>query len=389
MKKEQELMRELLDEAGIPALSFAWCQQGATHAVAFGITDTSAPKSVNTDTLFQAASLSKPVSAAIILDLVDQGKWALDKPLFEYDPFWSQELQQAPNYKTLTTRMIIGQCSGLPNWFETGAEKKFIAEHNTIFTYSGVAFDFLKQVVEKEMKQSWETLAQDFFTKVGMKTSTFKQLPAIRLGWIKNSTVTVDVATAHDEDGKPVSTTTSANSPEVPAGSLLTTGKDYITFLQYCCQNQFLRSKLLTGALSTLPPTSSKDSNIQWGLGMGVYHDTKKTITFHWGNNTGSIAFCAMDMATGDCMVGFSNSWNGTQVFQQIAEPIVGNIKPLFDWLADYCNFKDRHLQTQEHTVKIADLICSFAKEDPVHNSEEQQDTANASDMGIGSNLGK
>jgi CubicO group peptidase (beta-lactamase class C family) len=81
--------------------------------VVFGTTDTSAPQSVDTNTLFQAASLSKPVSAAIVLDLVHQGKWVLDKPLFEYASFGPPEIQQHKHYQKVTTRMVIGQTASL------------------------------------------------------------------------------------------------------------------------------------------------------------------------------------------------------------------------------------------------------------------------------------
>ncbi len=353
MKEEQESREELLGNAKIPAVSASWCQKGTSHAVAFGSTDTSAPQAVDTNTLFQAGSLSKPVSAAIILDLVDQGKWDLDKPLFEYGDFGPPELWQDPNYKKITTRMVIGQCSGLPNWFEDGAEKKFIASPNTRFTYSGVALDFLMQVIDKNMPEKWEAIAQAFFSKAGMKTSTFKQLPGIA------------VARAHNADGRPLPVPP-IDSPAVPAGSLLTTAKDYISFLQYCFKNDFLRSTLLTGTKSNLPPPpSSETSEIQWGLGMGIYSDSdsKKTISFHWGNNTGSNAFCAMDMATGDCVVSFANSDNGPSVFQQVAKPIIGDITQLFQWLSTYCRFYDVTPQTLNTTAKIAHLIHQLATE--------------------------
>ena len=99
---------------------------------------------------------------------------------------------------------------------------------------------------------------------------------------------------------------------------------------------------------------------------MGVYSDSdsKKTITFHWGNNTGSKAFCAMDMATGDCVVSFANSVYGPSVFEQVAEPIVGDIKPLFEWLSEWCSFKDATPQSPDSTANLAHLIHSLAKED-------------------------
>jgi protein tyrosine phosphatase (PTP) superfamily phosphohydrolase (DUF442 family) len=59
MKARQELMQELLDNANIPALSLSWCQNSTRCAVAYGKTDTQAPSRVDTNTLFQAASLSK------------------------------------------------------------------------------------------------------------------------------------------------------------------------------------------------------------------------------------------------------------------------------------------------------------------------------------------
>ncbi|CEK09616.1 serine hydrolase domain-containing protein [Legionella hackeliae] len=371
MKERQELMKELLANANIPALSLSWCQKETRHAMAYGETDTKAPSQVNTHTLFQAASLSKPVSAAIVLDLVEQDlnkdlpdKWDLDTPLFKYSSFGPPELEKDPNYQKLTMRMVIGQCSGLANFGQDGDDgKKFIATPNSRFTYSGVALDFLKEVIEKKTGKEWEAIAQDFFIKAGMKSSTFKRLPASPL-----------VASAHKEDTngalQPLPVVPD-NSPGVPAGSLLTTAEDYITFLQYCFKNEFLKSKLLTGTLSSLPPTSSPTSQVQWGLGMGVYSDSnlKKTIAFHWGNNTGSISFCAMDMATGDCVVSLANSINGPSVFQQVAEPIVGDMSQLFEWLSKYCGFNDESRpKAPDAIASTVRSIHSLAKTDSVDN---------------------
>jgi CubicO group peptidase (beta-lactamase class C family) len=355
MKEPEELMEELLDHANIPALSLSWCQKGTRQAVASGSTDTSAPSPVDTNTLFQASSLSKPVSAAIVLDLVAQGQWDLDKPLAEYGAFGPPELQQDPRYSMLTTRMVIGQCSGLPN--SDDAEKKFIATPNTRFTYSGMALDFLKEVIEKETGNHWETIAQAFFTKASMESSTFKPLPASHLRGTRK------VASAHEVDGTPRAAAP-IDAPEVPAGSLLTTPKDYIHFLQYCFKNDFLRSNLMSGTLSNLPPVSSETAEVQWGLGMGVYRDSEKTIAFHWGNNPGSNSFFAMDMATGDCVACFSNSVNGPHVFEQVAEAIVGDIKPLFQWLSTYCTFKDASTPSAPDAIsEIVHSIHTLAQE--------------------------
>lgn len=363
----KKLMHELLDNTNIPALSLSWYQEGVGHAVAYGKTDTSAPSPVDTNTLFQAASLSKPVSAAIILDLVAQGKWDLDTPLADIADYGPSELRQNPHYRTLTIRMVIGQHSGLANYGQDGDDgTKFIAKPNTRFTYSGVALDFLQQVIEKDLHKKWEDIAQDFFTRANMKHSTFRQLPDGQLNGTR-----LEVAKAHME-----------NAPLPPlrddghgvlAGGMLTTAKDYIRFLQYGFKNDYLKSTLLTATLSELPPTiSPQTSFVQWGLGMGVYRDSERTIAFHWGNNPGSISFCAMDMKTGDSVVSFSNSMNGPFVFQQVAKPIVGDIKPLFQWLSDYCNFKDSPSKEPDAIAATVDSIHLLARKGLADKSDEK-----------------
>jgi len=273
--------------------------------------------------------------------------------------------------------MIIGQCSGLANFGQDGDDgTKFIASPNTRFTYSGVALDFLMQVIEKETKKKWEEIAQDFFKRADMKSSTFmRQLPEGYLNGTRR-----DVASAHLSNPLPDGPIVPLpplpdDVPGIPAGSLLTTAEDYITFLQYCFKNDYLKSTLLTVTLSNLPPTTSPDtSQIQWGLGMGVYsgRDPEKSIAFHWGNNTGSISFCAMDMATGDCVVNFSNSMNGPSMFQQVADPIVGDIKPLFQWLSTYCSFNDVNPPKAPYAIaETVRSIHSLAKIGPVENGIE------------------
>ncbi|QLZ70565.1 hypothetical protein FOLKNPGA_03379 [Legionella sp. PC1000] len=377
MKERQELMNELLDNTNIPALSFSWSQKGTRDAVAYGKTDTSIQSRVDTNTLFQAASLSKPVSAAIILDLVAQGKWDLDTPLADIADYGPPELRQDPHYRTLTTRMVIGQCSGLANFGQDGDDgKKFIATPNTRFTYSGVALDFLKEVLEKKTGKEWEEVAQDFFKKAGMQSSTFmRQLPGGYLNDTRRDVAKAHMANPHPDGPLAPLPPLPDEVPGGPAGSLLTTAEDYISFLQYCYKNEHLKSTLLTGVLSSLPPTTSPETSyVQWGLGMGVYNDkeTGKTIAFHWGNNTGSISFCAMDMATGDCVASFANSMNGPSVFLQVAEPIVGNIKPLFQWLSTYCGYNDVNPPKKpENIATIVHAIHSLAKTEPVNDCRD------------------
>ncbi|MGE3920745.1 MAG: serine hydrolase domain-containing protein [Gammaproteobacteria bacterium] len=181
MLRKNVVPQAVLENAKIPAVSAAWYQDNTMHLLTGGVSDQSNPKLVDEFTLFQAASLSKPVSAAIVLDLVEQGQWDLDKPLAQIAAFGSADMRKDPNYEELTTRMIIGQASGLPNWFESGSKETFIAKPDSYFIYSGVAFQCLKDVIEEKTGKTSETLAQEFFKKARMEHSTFKQPIATHL----------------------------------------------------------------------------------------------------------------------------------------------------------------------------------------------------------------
>jgi hypothetical protein len=74
---------------------------------------------------------------------------------------------------------------------------------------------------------------------------------------------------------------------------------------------------------------------ISWGIGMGLQTaDNGNTIAFHWGDNETSRAFTAINLRTNEAVACFTNSANGPSVFQQIAEPVVGSLTPVSQWLS-------------------------------------------------------
>lgn len=371
-----EQLNTILNDAAIPALSVGWRQGNETRAIAGGVADTAAPVPVDNATLFQAASIGKPVSSAIVLNLVEQGLWGLDTSLADLADYGPLGVRLDPYYRQLTTRMVIGQCSGLPNWFSGEGSQQFLIEPGKRFIYSGLAFEFLKEVITKTldyhwntdieqgrdeasiMHHRWEQLAQAFFAKVGMQRTTYLQSEASRLYGADH------VAREHLANLSPIDSRIPKDSEiTYAAGSLLTTATDYIAFLSYCFSNPFLKSTLLTGStpLKGFPDTPGIENDIQWGLGMGLYQYEEKTLAFHWGNNTGSHAFCAMNSNTGDCIACFVNSENGPNIFQALSEVIVGEMKPVFSWLSHYCAFNA--ITPATLSITPAELIQSASEQ--------------------------
>lgn len=382
--------QSVLDNAKIPAMSAAFYQNGEAQTLVGGIADPFHEISADKETLFQAASLSKPVSAAIILDLASQGLWDLDKPLAQMCAemrmsFGSKEMQEDKRYEKLTTRMILSQCSGLPNW----NPPRFEAEPGDHFTYSGLAYDYLKEMVEAKLKTTWGELAQEFFDKVGMTHSTF-QLPVMT--HLKDSTI----ALGHLGDGTALPPPSPEGFREIPAASMLTTPEDYVRFLQYCYSQApsgdpsipSLRDLFVSPKLTRLDPAEHEKysaeaaEKITWGAGMAVFQDGEREVAFHWGNNPHSKAFCAIDLQTGDTVACFSNSQNGPNVLQAVTESVVGDMKPVFEWLSNYDHFNPvvqtesaNTLRTQVDNLIVQSLRMSpVPKPEPQRTREEERD---------------
>jgi CubicO group peptidase (beta-lactamase class C family) len=108
---------QLLKDRQVPGLSFAVIHDGKiVETKALGVRDTSTAAPVDGNTIFEAASLSKPVFAYAVLQLVDAGQLSLDTPLSTYVPNY---VKDDPRAASVTARNVLSQSSGLPNWAAT------------------------------------------------------------------------------------------------------------------------------------------------------------------------------------------------------------------------------------------------------------------------------
>lgn len=107
-------LAELLETHGIAALSVAVVQDYRLHwAKAWGVADESTGALANTATLFQAASISKPVSAMAVLRAVQDGLFELDDDINSILRSWRLEddaelLTETP----VTPRMLLSMTAG-------------------------------------------------------------------------------------------------------------------------------------------------------------------------------------------------------------------------------------------------------------------------------------
>ena len=133
-----------------------------------GIVDTRTAAKVSSATVFEAASLTKPFFAYIVLKLIEQGQFsrpgqspesALDRPLTNFTTeFGPPSLHQHPYQKLLTVRKVLSHQTGLPNWFQPGKKENYQSKPGVDFAYSGLGFCSLNDVVEKVTGQTLDQL---------------------------------------------------------------------------------------------------------------------------------------------------------------------------------------------------------------------------------------
>ncbi|MCP5105160.1 MAG: beta-lactamase family protein, partial [bacterium] len=128
----------LMEKADIPGMSMAIINNSKiVSRKVFGVKNTKTKTPVTGDTLFEAASLTKPVLAYSALKLVDEGKLELDKPLYQY--FEYKDIQHDERYKLITARIVLKHSSGFPNWRTMNNDKKLDIKFTPgeKFSYSG------------------------------------------------------------------------------------------------------------------------------------------------------------------------------------------------------------------------------------------------------------
>ena len=201
---DRELIASTMQRARIPGVSIAHVD-GRTNTLStttIGTTDkhaTPAEGSVHPNTVFGAASLSKPVFAYLVLKLVEQGVLSragepavsgLDRPLQEILPLekffqgHGKELskEDIELAKTITPRMLLSHTSGLG--IDGSAKLSF--KPGSEYAYSGMGLMYLQKVIEQVSGKSLETLAQEnVFQPLGMSHSSF--LPPERPGYMAHT----------------------------------------------------------------------------------------------------------------------------------------------------------------------------------------------------------
>jgi len=296
---------KLLELADQPGLSMAIAnKKGVVWSTGLGERSAGSGRAVDSSTVFEAASLSKPVFAYAVLRLVDEGLLELDTPLVEYGSL--ADVAHDPQHLKLTARMILSHTPGLPNWRPGGGPLEFLSPPGERWRYSGEGFVLLQRVVEELTGDTIEGIAKLFvFEPLGMTSTSY----------VWNDAFGSNLAKPHDAEGKPYEK--APNREGNAAYSLLTTAPDYARFLSAMLRGEGLKPKTHE---AIFVPQTEVSPGVSWGLGWGLEEHEDGHSFWHWGHNDGfrayTVAYPARDLA----VVYFANSDNGMRLLRDLIE---------------------------------------------------------------------
>ncbi|MFL6253471.1 MAG: serine hydrolase domain-containing protein [Pyrinomonadaceae bacterium] len=341
----QESIPELLKQHEVAGLAAACVREGRCEwSGGFGFADEAGARPVTAETIFEAGSLSKPVSAYCALQLWERGVLELDAPLMRYlpDPFMPNE----PRLRVITARMALSHTTGMQGWREPGAPLRLIATPGRHFTYSGEAYVYLQRVVERLTGQSLDDYARrNLFEPFGMADSSY--------AWEER--FETRAARSFDEAGRidrslmwdyahgaatPPTASAAADAPELAmpnaASGLYTTAADYARFLvelmRPAAGDEFHLSA--RGTDEMLKERIRVGDAIGWGLGWGLQQTARGDAFFHWADQNSFQHFAIGFRDEQSALVVLTNSVHGLKVCRALASEFVGADLPLFSALA-------------------------------------------------------
>jgi CubicO group peptidase (beta-lactamase class C family) len=318
----------LMEAVDITGISLAVIRHGEIEVLeAHGYADRAAQTPATTVTVFEAASLGKPVFAYLVLKLVDAGLLQLDEPLCDLAPAL---LQAGDHAASITVRHVLAHMTGLPNWRSAKRPLRCYFAPGKRFSYSGEGYAILQSAIERLTCETLDVLARRLvFQPLRMKNSTYNAadlLPG-------------NIATPHEAGRSLPKTWMPANA----AGSLHTTAADYAQFLRAVLTGEGLSATMSQEWLkpnrrtpvpffAALDPLGDPElhPSVAWGLGWGVEGESQ--VFFHWGSNPGFKSFAAGSVSDGRALVVLSTGATELALGPAITAAVLPGSRPCMDW---------------------------------------------------------
>lgn len=338
---ESDARRQAIDAAivagmekhQIPGVSIAIIEDYAVlWSAGYGDAVKGGDRKVTPETLFQAASISKPITVLATLKLVEQGKLDLDAVVNERLKGWQIPAGNVKTGDPIKLRHLLSHSAGLtvhgfPGYSKDAARPALLQVLNGEspansapvrpfirpgyrFSYSGGGYCVLQQLLIETSGQPFaDFMEQTVLGPLKMSRSTFEQpLPESRAS---------EAAAGHRAKLKPIEGECHIY-PEMAAAGLWTTPSELsLAAIDVAKSHAGKEGTLLSQAMAR---TMLTRENAAYGLGFSVKSEGARLAFLHGGGNEGFRCHLIAYPATGQGLVVMTNSDSGGMIFQGVID---------------------------------------------------------------------
>jgi serine beta-lactamase-like protein LACTB, mitochondrial len=262
-----------MSRAGAPGVSVAVVMDGAVrYANGFGLADLENSVPATADTVYRLASISKPMTATAVMQLVEQGKLDLDSSVERYVPTFPKK--EWP----VTIRQLLGHLGGIRHYrgneisstrhYQDAVEPlhifqddPLIAEPGTRYSYTTYGYNLLGAAVESGSGERFpDYLRRHIFAPARMERmrvdNVFEIIPRRAQGYHKRSDGTLENSILADTSNK------------IPGGGLCSTVHDLANFAVAMMAGRLVRAA--TFEQMSTPQRTRDGKPTGYGMGFGV-----------------------------------------------------------------------------------------------------------------------
>ncbi len=302
-----ELKQWLIDN-NIPALGLGIIDDGQLEQVrVIGSHNGKGRASINT--IFNVASLTKPVTAYLALMLISQNKLSLDEPVHKY---WTDpDLKNDARHKQITIRHILSHQTGFPNWRDE--KLKFQFTPGTKYQYSGEGFEYLRKIIENKFDKPLDQLATELI---------FMPLKMNDTHYVWDDTIDEQrLALGYDREVKSYKVTYRRKVAN-GADDLLTSVEDYGKFLT-AVLNGYGLSESIFKEMQSNQVSSQKGKHFGLGFEKYDFKDGNFALS-HGGSDNGVQTIVFIFPKTKQGLLIFTNIDDGYKVYEKLLAQYLG-----------------------------------------------------------------
>lgn len=351
-RDERWPLQARMEHYGVPSVSIAVMKDGALDwAAGYGVREVGSSLLTDDNTVFMGASTSKPVTALLVMQLVERGVLALDVDINKYLKRWQLPDNQFTAGAPVTLRNMLNHTAGLtvngwpvcppgrplptvfdllegtrppvgdpgPNEFPMPAVR-VNKRPNGSRRYAGGGYLLAQLAVEDMTGKTFDVLADEMiFGPLAMTRTTFQSNPL-------SARFSANIASGHGPDGVALPGGFHI-SAEMAAGGIFTTAADYARF-HIGFRNAWLGKPHSVLSQDGAQSMASRQGDGEFGLGWRVLGAGRSRRVNHGGSNGGYQSETNSYLETGDGAMVFTNAVSGLFLFSEI----MNGIADAYDW---------------------------------------------------------